>query len=153
LEGAAGAAVRGIEIEDVAVGLDGAGDVAEVLLADLAEPVLELEVGGLVTLWLGANDRQLAAEDVGQLLVLAVALVDAIEGSQRDRLVAGGVEDRLVGGDRLAVVLDLVLVELADLRLDLDAQLAVGGEIELLGVDAEQVLVAALAQVQALEGV
>src|SRR5262249_55252479 len=81
LEGAAGAAVRGIDTEDAPVGLDGAGAVREVLLADLPEPVLELEVGGLVTLWLGANDRQLAAEDVGQLLVLAVALVDAIEGS------------------------------------------------------------------------
>ncbi len=72
---------------------------------------------------------------------------------QRARIVADGVEDLLVGVDRLVVVLDLVLVELTDLELDLGALVAVEGEIELLLVDVEEVLVALLAQVQALERV
>ena len=41
------AGVRRLEVEDVAVGVDRPGDVVEVLLADLAEPELQLEVARL----------------------------------------------------------------------------------------------------------
>ena len=70
-----------VDIEDVAVRVDRARDVAEVLFLELAEPVLQLDVAGLVVL--GPDDRDLAAEDVGQLLPHPVAEVDPIERAQR----------------------------------------------------------------------
>ena len=132
------ALVRGHDVEDVAVRVDRALGIVEVLLLDLTEAELELGVRELVVV--GANDRELAANDVRELLPLRVAEVDAVEATQRDRLVAGGVEDALIGGDCLLVVLDLVLVELTDLGLDRDPLIAVVRELELLGVDAEQLL-------------
>jgi hypothetical protein len=97
--------------------------------------------------------RDLPAEDVGQLLPLLVADIDAIEARERARMITGRVEDAHVGRDGLLVVLDLVFVQLTDLGLDRDPLVAVGRELELLLVDPEQIFERALAEVQTLERV
>ena len=59
----------------------------------------------------------------------------------------------MVGRDGLLVVLDLVLVELTDLRLDRDPLVGIVRQLELLLVDLEQLLELALAEVEPLERV
>ena len=75
----------GLEVEDVAIHVDRALDVAEVLLAQLAEPELQLDDGAVVA---RRHQLELALDDRRQLVPLLRRDVDPIERAEGLQLVA-----------------------------------------------------------------
>jgi hypothetical protein len=137
LQRRAGAVVARLCRQDLLVALDRAGRVPEVLLADLAQPVLELDPRRGALRIVRVDQVQLAHQDLGQLGPALVALEDPIEGAQGAQIVAVLLEDLGVRADRLVVVADHVLVQLSDLELDVAALARIAGQVQLAAVDAE----------------
>ena len=101
--------VRRIHLERLAVALDGARDVAEADLPQVADAVLERD--GLAGR-LGQLDLAL---EVAEQVVPALGLtVEPVERLDRRQLVGVEIEDALVGLDRLGDVAELAVVDLRE---------------------------------------
>src|SRR5262249_18400140 len=114
LERLARTLVLRVEEEDLAVVLERAGGIADVLLERLPEPELEVDDLALVVIELDAT-----AERVDVRLPALEVPVKDIERLQRVRVGGLVVEDAVVRVDRAIEVLHLGLVELRDLVRDL----------------------------------
>ena len=138
--------VLGLDLQDLAVGLDGGARLAELLLAQVAEAAEERD--GLVGV---LGQLQLALEVVGQLAEVAAAQVQAIERAQRLDVVGVVLEDRLPGLDRLGRVVEHLLPDGRDAHADLLALRGLLDQRELLGERLDQIRPALGARVQPLE--
>ena len=121
LEGGQRRRVIGLNVEDLAIQLDRAIDVVEVLLVQLGDPILVADRFGRVGRQLG-----LVLQDAEQLLPVAGGLVQDVETAERRQVVRIELEHLLVGVDRAVHVRELALVDGADLVED--ALLLVGVE-------------------------
>ena len=137
--------VGGVDLEHLTVQLDRVGGDAELVLGEDAE-AQQQPAAGVV----GGGRRELAPEDVGQLVPLALGQVHAVERREGAEVLDAGGQHGLVGGDRLLDVPGL-LEDAADVGLDGAALVVFVGERELGAEDVEQVLLAAEREVEALE--
>ena len=113
LEGLERGLVVGHLLEQIAVELDGARGVVEVLLVELGDPVLVADALGRVGGELGLVLEH--AEELGPVLR---RLVEDVEPAERLQVVGIELEDALVGVDRARDVAELALVDRADLVVD-----------------------------------
>ena len=148
LEGAQGRLVVRLALEDLAIELDRARHVVEVLLVELGDPVLEAD--RLVRV---AGHLALARQHREELRPVLRLLVEDVETRQRLQVVRIELEDLGVRVDRARHVAELALVDRADLVVDALLLLDVGDQIGLLRVDREQVLPARQVEVAADERV
>ena len=147
LQRGAGAGVRRLQLQGLAVRGDRARAVGEMLLEDRAAAELQLgdrgEVGRQIDLLLDRRRQVLPAFEL---------LIQAIQRRQRRDLRRDpGLEDLAVELDRLVGLLDLLLVEAGELEADLEPLGLVLRETQLLVVDREQVGEAAGRDVEPLE--
>jgi hypothetical protein len=136
-------AVRRLARQDLAVELDGARYVVEVLLVELGDPVLvRNRLVGIVA------ELGLVREDAEQLLPVLRRLVEDVEPAESREVVGIELEDARVGVDGLVDLAELVLEDGADLVEDALLLVDVGDEVGLLRVDVEQVFPAREAEVE-----
>ena len=120
-----------LALEDLAVELDRARHVVEVLLVELRDPVLEAD--RLVRV---ARHLALARQHREELRPVLRLLVEDVEARERLEVVRIELEDLRVRVDRARHVAELALVDGADLVVDALLLVDVGDEIGLLRVDA-----------------
>lgn len=150
LETISGRVVRGIDLENLAIQLDGLLGLVEAVLHDHAEAQQVLGAGGRIGILVG-GDGELALEDSAEVFPPLQVAVDPVESSEHLGVLDAGVEHRVVGLDRLVVMTEL-FVDRADPSLGRPPLLFVVGERELGVEDREQILFAAERQVQTLQG-
>ena len=146
LERADRVVVGGIEIEDLAVGLDRGRDLGEVGLAQPGEADQEVDPLAVVL-----DQDQLAAEVVAEVAPLLALDVEAVEGAQGRQVVGVVAEDLVVGADRLLGVAQHLLVDRGDLEQDAHPLVGIVGDVGLAPVDLEQLGVLLLAGEDQLE--
>ena len=144
LEGPEGRLVIGLALEDLAIELDGARDVVQVLLVELGDPVLEADRLRGVRRHLAFASQH--GEELGPVLGRFVEDVKTREGLE---IVGVELEDLRVRVDRLRHVVELVLVGRPYLVVDALLLVGVGHEVGLLRVDGEQIHPAREAEVPA----
>ena len=108
------------DAEDLLVGLDGLGQIAERHFEDLRQAVGERN-----DLVLGVGQADLAADDVGQLLPALGHGVEPVERDQAVLAIGLGLGHALVGRDGLVDLAGLLLVDARQAQQHLDLQLAV----------------------------
>ena len=124
-----------LDIENLAIQLDRAVDVVEVLLVELRDSILVADRLGRVRRELG-----LVLQNAEQLLPVARSLIQDVQAAERRQIVGIELEHLLIGVDRAPHVRELSLVDRADLVEDELLLVRVEDQIGLLGVDGEQLL-------------
>ncbi len=140
--------VRGLASEDLAIQLDGARNVVEVLLVELGDAVLVRNRFVRIVAELG-----FVREHAEKLLPVLRGLVEDVEPAERREVVGVELENARVGVDRLVDLAELVLEHGADLVEDALLLVDVGDEIGFLRVDVEEILPPRQAEVELDESV
>ena len=124
--------VRG-DVQDVPVDVDRADRILELVVVEVGDPVAERDhlrgIGGEI---------RFALQDAEQVRPRLGRLVEGIEPGERRQVVGIDLQDALVAVDRLGVVLELLLVDRADLGVETLLLLRVVDDLRLLVVDGEE---------------
>ncbi len=120
-------------VEDAGVAVDRLAGVVQLVIPELGDAVAVR--GDLVRI---AREIRLALEDLEQLLPVAGREVQRVEALDRGEVVGVDLKDALVGVRRLRGVVQLALVDRADLEEEALLLVGIPDDVRLLRVDVEQ---------------
>ena len=139
--------VRGIEGQDAVVGLDRLSRLIELGQAEIAETQVELDLLGRIR-----RQGELALEVLSQLDPRAPREVEAVQRDDRLEVLELVGQDLVVGGDRLLLLAEHLVLQVRDAEPELLPLRPVAGQGDLAAEHAEQLAPVLVAAVELLQG-